>query len=208
MVNYDSITLGLRVQFMKDEKICSGTVRYKGGVNGKKGVFIGIEADESVGYCDGRMLGRVYFKCADKYGLFLNANEIRLVPHLKRKRKCTLHKSLKSECDELLFRSTCPEEKVNSITENYLHKAKSCFGLSYDNIFANQPRYNRNNYLVYCPKSSASEGDSKKSNGFQHQSSIQRAFMPKEEMKLYTSVNWSYKNVHLPKNTDLNNTFE
>lgn len=56
--------------------------------------------------------------------------------------------------------------------------------------------------------SSASEGDSKKSNGFQHQSSIQRAFMPKEEMKLYTSVNWSYKNVHLPKNTDLNNTFE
>lgn len=47
MVNYDSITLGLRVQFMKDEKICSGTVRYTGGVNGKKGVFIGIEADES-----------------------------------------------------------------------------------------------------------------------------------------------------------------
>lgn len=47
MVNYDSITQGLKVEFVKNEKIFSGTVRYKGGINGKKGVFIGIEADEA-----------------------------------------------------------------------------------------------------------------------------------------------------------------
>lgn len=46
MVNYDSINLGLKVEFIRNEKICSGTVRYTGGINGKQGVFVGIEADE------------------------------------------------------------------------------------------------------------------------------------------------------------------
>lgn len=32
--------------------------------------------------------------------------------------------------------------------------------------------------------------------------------MPKEEMKMYTSLNWSHKNITLPKNTDLSNAFE
>lgn len=32
--------------------------------------------------------------------------------------------------------------------------------------------------------------------------------MPKDEMKLYTSIDWNYKGVNLPKNTDLSNTFE
>lgn len=46
MVNYDSINLGLKVEFIKDETICRGTVRYKGGLNGKQGVFVGIETDK------------------------------------------------------------------------------------------------------------------------------------------------------------------
>lgn len=44
MLNYDNITIGLEVEFVVDDQLCEGFVRYKGPVNGKEGVWIGIEA--------------------------------------------------------------------------------------------------------------------------------------------------------------------
>lgn len=32
--------------------------------------------------------------------------------------------------------------------------------------------------------------------------------MPSDEMKLYSKLEWSYKNISLPRNTDLSNTFD
>lgn len=46
MVNYDVISIGLEVEFLVSDKVFSGIVRYKGGINGKEGVWIGIEAKE------------------------------------------------------------------------------------------------------------------------------------------------------------------
>lgn len=47
MVYYDSINIGSRVEFLKNDKICSGVVRYKGGVVDRGGVWLGIEANDS-----------------------------------------------------------------------------------------------------------------------------------------------------------------
>ena len=47
MVNYDAITIGLEIEFILDNKIYDGIVKYKGGINGKDGVWIGIEAKEA-----------------------------------------------------------------------------------------------------------------------------------------------------------------
>jgi hypothetical protein len=44
MVNYDVITIGLEVEFLVEGHLCSGFVRYKGPINGKDGVWVGIES--------------------------------------------------------------------------------------------------------------------------------------------------------------------
>lgn len=46
MVNYDVVTIGLEVEFLVNQQLFGGIVRYKGGINGKDGVWIGIEAKE------------------------------------------------------------------------------------------------------------------------------------------------------------------
>ena len=82
MVNFDSVRIGLEVEFMcgvDHTGIHNGIVRYKGPINGKEGFWVGVEAKEPVGYCDGRLMGRHYFSCLDNYGLFLNAEDLRLV---------------------------------------------------------------------------------------------------------------------------------
>ncbi|CAF1074833.1 unnamed protein product [Brachionus calyciflorus] len=208
MVNYDAITIGLEIEFIDNDKIHNGIVRYKGGINGKDGVWIGIEAKEPIGYCNGILLGRVYFKCREKFGLFLTADEIRLASHLKKKKKNVVYKSINSECDELLFKSVAPQTKIICITEDYLKRAKSSFGLSYNDIFSNQEKHTLKNNFISVPKKAPIQNTSKTGTSFQYQSSINRAYMPKDEMKLYTKLNWSYRNISLPRNTDLNNTFE
>lgn len=45
-MNYDAITIGLEVEFLVADQVCSGFVRYKGPVNGKDGLWCGIEAKQ------------------------------------------------------------------------------------------------------------------------------------------------------------------
>jgi hypothetical protein len=47
MLDFDVIKLGLEVEFQIEEKIFDGFVRYKGPINGKDGLWIGIEANEA-----------------------------------------------------------------------------------------------------------------------------------------------------------------
>jgi dynactin complex subunit len=83
MVNYNTLTIGLEVEFMHEEKVCAGRVKYKGKLNGQEDMWVGVEADQPVGYCDGRIAGVTYFKCQNPFGLFLRSDELRV----KRARK-------------------------------------------------------------------------------------------------------------------------
>merc|ERR1712228_280330 len=44
----------------------------------KKGVWIGVELDEPFGDNDGSKKGKVYFKCNDKYGLFVRPDAVQV----------------------------------------------------------------------------------------------------------------------------------
>lgn len=82
MTHFDTLKIGLQVEFLIDQdknKIYTGVVRYKGAINGKDGDWIGVEAREPVGYCDGRLMGTSYFSCPENCGLFLNADELRII---------------------------------------------------------------------------------------------------------------------------------
>ena len=88
MVNFDTLKLGLEVEFVIDQNtnaIHTGFIRYKGAINGKGGDWVGVEAREPVGYCDGRLMGNCYFSCQDKYGLFFNADDLRIVTNRVKK---------------------------------------------------------------------------------------------------------------------------
>ena len=50
MVNYNSIKIGLEVEFMIEDQIFDGIVRYKGGINGYEGLWVGVEASQPSKY--------------------------------------------------------------------------------------------------------------------------------------------------------------
>ncbi|XP_068144736.1 tubulin-folding cofactor B [Drosophila tropicalis] len=49
-----------------------GTIKYNGSLDGKTGIFIGVEYDEPLGKNNGSINGKVYFKCGPNYGGFVS----------------------------------------------------------------------------------------------------------------------------------------
>lgn len=218
MVNFDSIKVGLEVEFKcgigHTSAVHLGTVRYKGSINGKEGNWVGVEAKEPVGYCDGYLMGRHYFTCQNNYGLFLNAEDMRLVTKTT-KRSHNFYKSInpKSEVEEHLFKKNnlTDTNKINSISQSYLTRANTVFDdRSNSDVFGNATNFVSSHNLVFKPKSNqAKKEENLAEKSFHPISSIPKMYMPHDELKLYTKLNWSYKNVALPRSsTSLNNTFD
>ena len=46
MVFFESLKIGAEVEFLKNEKVCCGIVRYKGGVVNREGDWVGVETEE------------------------------------------------------------------------------------------------------------------------------------------------------------------
>eukprot|EP01083_Nonionella_stella_P254590 874660_1 len=67
-------TIGDKVKLRK--KISVGTVRFIGQIQGKRGIFYGIQLDEAKGTNNGNIGDIAYFKCGPKRGLFIKKNEI------------------------------------------------------------------------------------------------------------------------------------
>eukprot|EP01083_Nonionella_stella_P116041 344537_1 len=67
-------TVGDRVKLKKDELV--GVVRFIGEIQGKKGVFFGIELDDAKGKNKGRINKISYFKCGKNKGLFVKQTGI------------------------------------------------------------------------------------------------------------------------------------
>ncbi|ALC42415.1 CG11242 [Drosophila busckii] len=49
-----------------------GTIKYNGPLDGKTGVFIGVEYDEPLGKNNGSVAGKAYFECQPNYGGFVS----------------------------------------------------------------------------------------------------------------------------------------
>jgi hypothetical protein len=121
-----------------------------------------------------------------------------------------------------------PAENINSVTEDYLRRAKSSFQIEYSDIYSPPVRYCTRESLVFEPKkyyynalnnflmnfdfflfrTEKTSDMERTKKEFHPTSTIPREFMPTDELKLYTKLNWSYKNTKLPNNSSLNNTFD
>lgn len=67
-------TVGDRVKLVKDDLV--GVVRFNGEIQGKKGIWFGIELDAAKGKNNGTVSKVKYFNCASKKGLFVKKTGI------------------------------------------------------------------------------------------------------------------------------------
>ncbi|XP_065078199.1 tubulin-folding cofactor B [Ochlerotatus camptorhynchus] len=75
----EQATIGARCKVMtKGQPTRLGTVMYKGELDGKPGVFIGVKFDEPLGVNDGSTHGKRYFDCPPKYGSFVAAKAVEI----------------------------------------------------------------------------------------------------------------------------------
>ncbi|VDM23339.1 unnamed protein product [Wuchereria bancrofti] len=60
-------------------RVGSGTLMYVGPVEGKTGIFCGIELDRPEGKHDGTYQGIAYFHCAPQHGIFAPSYKVELL---------------------------------------------------------------------------------------------------------------------------------
>jgi dynactin complex subunit len=85
MLTYESITIGQRVEILRNDQILYGTVLYKGPIIGRRGVWLGIDLTTPDGDNDGSLKGRVYFRAPLNFGIFTTIDYVRLASNLRRK---------------------------------------------------------------------------------------------------------------------------
>lgn len=75
----EQATIGARCKVLtKGNPTRLGTVMYRGEIEGKPGVFIGVKFDEPLGVNDGSANGKRYFECPPKYGSFVAAKAVEI----------------------------------------------------------------------------------------------------------------------------------
>ncbi|KAI3635686.1 hypothetical protein MIR68_006324 [Amoeboaphelidium protococcarum] len=67
-----------QVQLTEDGLKRNGYIRYVGNVNGRQGLWIGVEYDEPVGRHDGSFKGVTYFQCKHGHGSFVAPDKVHL----------------------------------------------------------------------------------------------------------------------------------
>ncbi len=71
----EGVKVGMRCEVRGDWR---GVVQYVGSVQGKKGIWVGVELDEPLGKNDGSVGGIKYFEAKNKYGLFVPPEQIQV----------------------------------------------------------------------------------------------------------------------------------
>lgn len=73
----DEMAIGARCRVTaKSQPVRLGTIMYKGPLDGKPGMFVGVKFDEPLGVNDGSVNGKRYFQCDPKYGSFVTVKAI------------------------------------------------------------------------------------------------------------------------------------
>lgn len=78
MVLYNNIHIGATVEIIRiTGELCSGKVKWKGIISGRKGDWIGLELFLPGGRHDGMVHNRRYFQCKKNHGLFVKPCQVR-----------------------------------------------------------------------------------------------------------------------------------
>ncbi|XP_050409005.1 uncharacterized protein LOC126823969 [Patella vulgata] len=109
MVLFLNINEGQPVEVLWKGIICRGVVKYKGCVITKKGDWVGVALDERFGDHNGTYIGRRYFQCMDKHGIFVRSNKIRFIPSVRSTYNKYYRVSYDSFIEEPLFDTQKPE---------------------------------------------------------------------------------------------------
>ncbi|XP_050083773.1 tubulin-folding cofactor B [Anopheles aquasalis] len=73
----DEMAIGARCRVTtKGQPVRLGAIMYKGPIDGKPGMFVGVRFDEPLGVNDGSANGKRYFQCDPKYGSFVTVKAI------------------------------------------------------------------------------------------------------------------------------------
>lgn len=90
------VSVGDSVELSKDRV---GVIRYKGPLDGKNGVFYGVELTKGQGKHSGLFKGKRYFDCPKGKGVFVDKKQIlyKLEPNLKDAKKKAQEKSKKKK---------------------------------------------------------------------------------------------------------------
>ncbi|XP_062539783.1 tubulin-folding cofactor B [Armigeres subalbatus] len=75
----EQATIGARCKVTtKGHPTRLGTVMYKGEIDGRPGMFIGVKFDEPLGVNNGTANGKQYFDCPPKYGSFVAVKAVEI----------------------------------------------------------------------------------------------------------------------------------
>ncbi|GMR42166.1 hypothetical protein PMAYCL1PPCAC_12361 [Pristionchus mayeri] len=131
----NSSHIGRRVEV---DGVGEGTLRYLGGVNGKNGLFCGIELDQPTGKHDGTFQGFSYFSCPSLHGIFAPLYKVSLV-EVPPPSNVSIPPSktflLQQQEQQRLSRSTLPSLELRSVctpspTHSTMHTSQSSMASS------------------------------------------------------------------------------
>ncbi|XP_046542891.1 uncharacterized protein LOC124253206 [Haliotis rubra] len=150
MVLYININVGQRVEVLIGGGIYRGTIQYKGCIITKNGEWVGVALDDPVGDNCGMILGRRYFQCRDKYGIFVRASKIRFISSGRRLFN-KYHRVIDDDAvEENLFHTEKPAvtngpyDPVRMSSEDF-SRVRSSLGFSLDQIFPHCPTRRHHN---------------------------------------------------------------
>lgn len=76
----NGLCIGDRCEVITEGCRGTGTIGYTGSVDGKEGIWLGVELDDAKGRNDGSAQGRRYFSCAHGHGVFVSPSKVRKIP--------------------------------------------------------------------------------------------------------------------------------
>jgi dynactin complex subunit len=83
-----------------------GTIKYRGEIRGKPGLFFGIALNKATGKNDGTLDGEEYFRCSPNHGTFVRAPNLKLVtPAPSHADRYDLYIPISPRCSEMVNRA-------------------------------------------------------------------------------------------------------
>lgn len=107
-----------------------GILRYLGLINGKAGIFCGIELDEPLGKNDGTHEGVFYFECRPGHGIFAPCHKVQMVENDQNMEEgskwaeTTMNNKVPNKTPDKMSRSAIPIQTQQTTSNALLEEAR------------------------------------------------------------------------------------